>query len=48
MYSNKTEDVNLNVYSMITRINESKPLVKYISCNCRSRLDSKKCNLKEK
>ena len=27
---NKTEDVNLSVFNMITRINESKPLTKHI------------------
>ena len=31
---NKTEDVNLNTFNMITKINESKTLPKHISCNC--------------
>ena len=31
---NKTEDVNLNIFNMITKINESKTLPKHISCNC--------------
>ena len=30
--TNKTEDVNLNFFNMITKINESKPLTKYFSC----------------
>ena len=30
----KTEDLNLNVFSMITGINESKTLTKHISCKC--------------
>ena len=30
--TNKTEDVNLNVFNTITRINESKTLTKYFSC----------------
>ena len=34
MSSNKTEDVNLNIFNMITKINESKTLPKHISCNC--------------
>ena len=29
--SNKTEDVNLSIFNMITRINESKTLTKHIS-----------------
>ena len=31
---NKTEDLNLSVFNMITRINESKTLTKHISCKC--------------
>ena len=31
----KIEDVNLNAFNIITRINESKRLTKYVSCNCR-------------
>ena len=30
---NKTEDLNLSVFNMITGINESKTLTKHISCN---------------
>ena len=33
--SNKTENVNLNVFNMITRINESKTLPRHISCDCK-------------
>ena len=29
---NKTEDINLSVFNMITGINESKALTKHISC----------------
>ena len=32
---NKTEDVNLNVFTMITRLNESKRIIKHISCKSR-------------
>ena len=35
---NKTEDLNLSIFNMITGINESKTLTKHISCKC-------KCNL---
>ena len=31
---NKTEHLNLSVFSMITRINKSKTLTKEISCEC--------------
>ena len=41
---NKTEDVNLNVFNMMTRIGESKTLAKHISCDCKSKFDSRKCN----
>ena len=38
---NKTEDLNLSVFNMITGINESKTLTKHISCECRCRFDGK-------
>ena len=34
----------LDVFSMITRINESKTLAKYISCDHNYKCDSRKCN----
>ena len=40
--SNKTEDLNLSVFNMITGINEWKTLTKHISCKCK--LDGTKCN----
>ena len=39
---NKTEDLNLSVFNMITGINESKTLTKRISCECKSKLDETK------
>ena len=39
---NKTEDLNLSVFNMITVINESKTLTKHISCECKCRFDGKK------
>ena len=42
--SNKTEDLNLSVFNMITGINESKTLTKHISCECKCRFDERKCN----
>ena len=40
----KTKDLNLSVFSMITGINESKTLTKHISCICKCRFDGRKCN----
>ena len=41
---NKTEDLNLSMFNMITGINESKTLTKHISCKCKCRFDGRKCN----
>ena len=41
---NKTEDLNLNVFNMITRINESNTLTKHMSCECKCKFDGTKCN----
>ena len=43
-FPNKTEDLNLNVFNMITWINESKTLTKHISCECKCRFYGRKCN----
>ena len=40
----KTEDVNSNVFNMITRIDESKILTEHISCDCKYKFDAKKWN----
>ena len=37
---NKTEDLNLHVFNMITVISESRTLTKYISCKCECKLHS--------
>ena len=42
--ANKTEDLNLSVFNMITGINESKTLTKHISCECKFKFDGRKCN----
>ena len=39
---NKTKDLNLIVFNMITGINESKTLTKHISCECNCRFDRRK------
>ena len=41
---NKTEDLNLSVFNMVTRINELKTLTKHISCECKCKFDGTKCN----
>ena len=39
---NKTEDLNLSMFSMITGINESETLTKHISYKCKCRYDERK------
>ena len=41
---NKTEDLNLTMFSMIAGINELKTLTKHISCKCKCRFNGRKCN----
>ena len=41
---NKTEHLNVNLFNMITGINESKLLAKYMSCKCKCEFDERKCN----
>ena len=41
---NKTEDLNLGLFNMITGINESKTLKKHISCDCKYIFDGRNCN----
>ena len=41
---NKTEDLNISVFSMITGINELKTLTKHISCECKCKFDGRNCN----
>ena len=40
----KTEHLNINVFNMITEINESKIVTKHISCECKFEFDGRKCN----
>ena len=42
-FPNKTEDLNLSVFNVITGINESKTLAKHISCECKCKFDGRKC-----
>ena len=43
---NKTEDLNLSVFNMITITNEWKKFTKYISCECKCKFDGGKSNQK--
>ena len=45
--SNKTKDFNLFVFNMITGINESRTLIKHISCKCEYKFDGKQYNLNQ-
>ena len=44
---NKIKDLNLSVFKMITGINESKTLMKHMSCECKSKFDGTKCDSKQ-
>ena len=41
---NKTEDLNLSVFNIISGINKSKTLTKHISRECKCKLDGKNYN----
>ena len=45
---NKTEDLNLSVFDIITGINESKIITKHISRQCKCKFDGRKCNSNQK
>ena len=47
-FANKTEDVNLSVFNMITKINEPKTLTKHILYKCEGKFDGWKCNSNQK
>ena len=45
---NKTGDLNLHTFNMITKTNESKTLTKLISCEYKCEFDGIKYNLNQK
>ena len=45
---NKTEDLNLHVFSLVTGISEYKILTNHILCGCRCSFDGRKCKNLEK
>ena len=44
--SNKTDDLNLSVFNMITGKDKSETLTKHISCECKCKFDGRKRNSK--
>ena len=44
----KTEDLNLSMFNMITGINESKTLKKHISCESKCKFDGRKFHSDQK
>ena len=38
------KNLNLIVFNLVTGINESKALTKHASCECKCKLDGRKCN----
>ena len=44
----KSVHVNLIVFNMVTRINESKTLIKHTLCDCKCTFDGRKCNWNQK
>ena len=45
---NKTEDINVKVFHMITNSNEAKTMAKHISCDCKRKRNSTTCNSNQK
>ena len=45
---NKTVDLNLSVFNMITGINKSETLAKHIACKCKSNFYGRKLNSNRK
>ena len=39
---------NVKVFNMITKMNETKSLIKYISCDCKCKFNGTTCNSNEK
>ena len=44
----KLKDINVKIFNVITRINEAKTLVKYISCDCKCKFNRITCNSNQK
>ena len=48
MCSKQKQDLNLGVFNMIAGINESKTLIKDISCTWKCKFGGRKCNSNQK
>ena len=48
MFQKKTEDINVKAFNMITNKNEAKVMIEHISCDCKCKFNSPKCNSKQK
>ena len=48
VFQEKTEDLNLSLFNMISEINESKTLTKHISCKCKCNFEGRKSNSDQK
>ena len=46
--SNKRADLNLSIFNMIIKINESKIPAKHMSCECKFKFDDRKCTSNQK
>ena len=46
--SSKTKDRNVKAFNITTNRNEVKTLIKHISCNCKCKFNSAKCNSNKK
>ena len=47
-FPNKAKSLNVKVFNMITKINETKTFIKHISCNYKFKFDNATCNLNQK
>ena len=47
VFQKKTADLNLSVFNVIARINESKTLAKHTACERKRKFDGRKCNLNQ-
>ena len=45
---NKTKDINVTMFNMITKKNEAKKMVKHISCDCKCKFNSLSCSSNQK
>ena len=44
----KTKDINVNAFNMITNKNEANTITKHISCDCKCKFNTTTCNSNQK